>query len=185
MKTAKLIFPAVLWVFLLCTSAYAQNTSHSDDHQSKLDGPQNVLNLKYRQDFYAKKSTQLEREFSEKPWLGNSDKAAGHFSIVFDRTLGVDFPKQKKDSVLQLQREILEQKERLANMYKSGSISFEKYVEQSSGFIEVGLEKISKTLTDEEFIGLFQFEKTEIRGSFYKLINQGLPESERVVDPRK
>lgn len=185
MKSRRFYSLIVLWLCCMCNFAYAKNDTQGVNSDSRLIGPQNVLNMEYRQDFYGEKSRVLENEFAKQSWIITSDKAVAHFEILFDSILGIDFSKEKKGLVLQTQRRILEQKDRLVDLYKSGSISFEEYVEQLSGFIETGFAEISNILTDEEFLGLFQFNKAKTKGSFYELINQGLPENERVFDQRK
>ena len=42
--------------------------------------------------------------------------------------------------------------------------------------------KIADILTDDEFSDLFQFKKAEADGIFLNLINQGLPEEEKIVE---
>lgn len=185
MKSTRLYFLFAVCFYCVCNFAYAVDYPQGGHTDPRLTGPQNALNMKYRQDVYEEKTRMLESKFKEQPWTSNSDRAVEHFSNLFDKILGTDFPHGKKAQVLQTQRSVLEQKDRLANSYKSGSISFEDYVAQLSVFIEAGFAETSNSLTDEEFLALFQFEKTKIKGSFYELVNQGLNEDKRLIDRRK
>lgn len=180
MKTVKtIVLVFVICIFGVCGYVYAQQQDGL-----KLNGPQNVQNSKFRQHFYAQQFKKMEKNFEDDFQPNNPEKVSGHFGLLLDRMLGVDFQKDKKVSIVKIQKEMLAKKNIVAGQYLSGGISFEEYVNQTSVILENSLKCTAEMLSDDEFFALFQFEKSEIEGSFYRLINQGLPENEQLIDPR-
>ncbi|MFC1623496.1 hypothetical protein ACFL05_00020 [Patescibacteria group bacterium] len=165
-------------ILLLGTSAFAQ-----DDY--RLDSPQNVLNSEYRHEFYKGKITDMEREFGDHSRSINHDKIVLQFGLIIDQILGADFSGYKKNTILNLQRDTLDRKQEFRDSYNAGISSYEEYIASMSVVAEENLEETSELLTNDEFIALFRFKKTEIKGFYYRLLNQSLLESEQIPDIRK
>lgn len=167
----------IIFIFLLGTSVFAQ-----DGH--RLNGPQNTINSEYRHEFYKGKIHDLEIKFGDHSRFINPDKIVLQFGFIIDQILGADFPEYKKSAILTLQRDTLDRKREFHDGYNSGKYSYEEYIASISAVAEENLEKTTEFLTDDEFNALFRFKKSEIKGFYYRLMNQGLSESEQISDIR-
>lgn len=148
---------------------YCSDSSTSE--ATLLSGFVNEYNREYRAEFYACKDYEtLSEQLGN--LNGNSVKdTVVQFENVIDYALGIDFPESKREEIRAVQKELLYKKSTLDDLSDAGRIAEQDYISQSAWQNEESLRKVAKVLTDEEFEALYGLKKSEIDGSFLKLIS--------------
>lgn len=148
---------------------YYNDTSTSEE--ALLSGFVNEYNQEYRAEFYSCKDYETLSEQLANP-NGNAVKdTVAQFENVINYALGIDFPENKREEIRAVQRELLYKKSTLDDLSDAGRITEQDYMAQSSWQNEESLRKVAKILTAEEFEALYGLEKSEITGSFLKLLS--------------
>lgn len=148
---------------------YYNDTSTSEE--ALLSGFVNEYNKEYRDEFYTCKDFEILSEQLANP-NGNAVKdTVAQFENVIDYALGIDFPESKREEIRVVQKELLYKKSTLDDLSDAGRITEQDYMAQSSWQNEESLRKVAKIFTDEEFEALYGLKKSEITGSFLKLIS--------------
>ncbi|MFH1232457.1 MAG: hypothetical protein V1651_01160 [Patescibacteria group bacterium] len=148
---------------------YYNDTSTSEE--ALLSGFVNEYNKEYRDEFYACKDFEILSEQLANPNVNAVKDTVVQFENVIDYTLGMDFPENKREEIRAVQRELLYKKSTLDDLSDAGRITEQDYMAQSSWQNEESLRKVAKILTDEDFEALYGIKKSEITGSFLKLLS--------------
>jgi hypothetical protein len=150
----------------------------------QLEGLKGDHNAEYRKQFFQGQVRALYEKHKKLPEDPES-VLVEDFSFSIDEALGVDFSKAKKEELQTYQYGMLKQKSSLDRLYEKGLLDKLLYVEQVANTVEKSLYRAAKLLTDEEFESLFSMKKDQVSGVFYRLVNVGLPDHEKIVDTRK
>ena len=144
--------------------SYAQDTTLNSD--VLLQGQILESNKEYRDRLYLQKSFDVDSI----PAITTEDRAeatVNHSNLDIDKKFGVDFPLEKREQLNTAQRAMLAEKIVIDDLYKSGAITLDEYMERAANAVEVSLFSAAEILSNEEFALLFGIDKSQIKGSFY------------------
>ncbi|MFA5359886.1 MAG: hypothetical protein WC349_02935 [Patescibacteria group bacterium] len=119
--------------------------------------------------FYSRKNYEWVSEKKERLKKGNKEDPFDFFENFIDFSLGVDFPKEKRSSIIENRKSLEKSIKSLYKLLEDGKITKEDYISSLSFESQRSFEKTSWVLTDEEFEKLFQFKKEKIPNVFRSL----------------
>jgi hypothetical protein len=173
MNAKKCLFIMTFCVFLTFGgSAFSEEMSFPPPDAEVLQGPQNESNQFARQEFYAKKSIEMEqatresREYSDPMWL-----IVRQFELTMEEKLGADFSFGARTKLSSIQHNMLVKQATIDAQYLGGKISKKEYQEQTETLTTKALRASAKVLDDQQFETLFGFPKSDIQESTQKFLS--------------
>jgi hypothetical protein len=151
---------------------------HSDDPNfdaGMLKGPVRSDVEKFRNDFYSRKDFELAKKQKENPGKEIAEEIAEQFENRIDFALGIDFPMEKREIIGTSLKKMHFKLEPLRKALEDGNLSKDYYFSIVDSESEKFLGVCSDVLTDQEFEDLFQFKKTEIKGTFRRVLKTSSP----------
>lgn len=145
-----------------------RHQNEPDFNLEKLSGSINESNKEFRDLFYSRIEFELgKKQIQERPHdeINNTIESC---ELSIDHSLGIDFPKEKRNAIIEAQRKMLEEKTALDRTLLETDKN--RYVNDLSFHFEKFLGEVTFILTEEEFQALFKISKSEIGNAFEMLI---------------